>query len=65
MHANNIQIILLRLKNGSRLLRLTEPETGLALERALNPSRPVLQQKQQFKAMFEAMIQHSEVLVGA
>jgi len=65
MQTDNIQITLLRLKDGSRLLRLSEPETGLALERALNPSRPVLRQKQQLKALFEAMLQRSEVLVGA
>lgn len=60
-----IQITLLRLKDGSRLLRLSEPETGLALERALNPNRPVLRQKQQLKALFESMIQRAEVLVAA
>jgi len=65
MHAENIQITLLRLKDGSRLLRLSEPETGLALERALNPNRPVLRQKQQLKALFESMIQQAEVLVAA
>ena len=65
MQADNIQITLLRLKDGSRLLRLSEPETGLALERALNPNRPVLRQKQQLKALFESMIQRAEVLVAA
>jgi len=62
MYAENIQITLLRLKDGSRL---SEPETGLALERALNPDRPVLRQKQQLKALFESMIQRAEVLVAA
>ena len=65
MQTDNIQITLLRLRDGSRLLRLSEPETGLALERALNPNRPVLRQKQQLKALFEAMIQRSEVLMAA
>jgi hypothetical protein len=37
----------------------------LALERTLNPNRPLLRQKQQLKALFEAMIQRSDVLVGA
>ncbi|MBE2286617.1 MAG: hypothetical protein IAE77_24390 [Prosthecobacter sp.] len=60
-----IQINLLRLKDGSRLLRLSEPETGLALERVLNPSRPVLRQKQQLKALFEPMIQGADALVAA
>jgi hypothetical protein len=41
MKAETIQITLLRLKDGTRLLRLTESETGLALERALNPDSEV------------------------
>ena len=65
MQTDNIQITLLRLKDGSRLLRLSEAETGLALERTLNPNRPLLRQKQQLKALFEAMIQRTDVLVGA
>ena len=65
MHAENIQITLLKLKESSRLLRLTEPETGLALERAINPQRPLLAQKQQLKALFESMIQRAEVLLAA
>lgn len=65
MHAENIQITLLKLKDCSRLLRLTEPETGLALERTLNPQRPLLAQKQQLKALFESMIQRADVLMAA
>jgi hypothetical protein len=65
MQTDNIQITLIRLQDGSRLLRLSEPETGLALERALNPNRSVVRQKQQFKALFESMIQSAGVLVAA
>lgn len=65
MHAENIQITLLKLKESSRLLRLTEPETGLALERAINPQRTLLAQKQQLKALFESMIQRADVLLAA
>lgn len=65
MQTGTIQITLLKLKDGSRLLRLTEPATGLALERALNPNRPVLRQKQQLKALFESMIQQAEALIAA
>lgn len=61
MHAENIQIILLKLKDGSRLLRLTESEMGLALERSLNPQRSLLAQKQQLKALFESMILRADV----
>ncbi|MFO1439868.1 MAG: hypothetical protein U1F81_16215 [Verrucomicrobiaceae bacterium] len=65
MHAENIQITLLKLKDGSRLLRLTEPETGLALERAIHPQRPLLAQKQQLKALFVSMIQRADALLAA
>jgi len=65
MHAENIQITLLKLKDGCRLLRLTEPEMGLALERTLNPQSPLLAQKQQLKALFESMILRADVLRAA
>ena len=65
MYADNIQITLIKLKNGSRLLRLTESETGLALERTLNPQRPLLSQKQQLKALFESMLQRAAILLAA
>jgi hypothetical protein len=42
---DKIQITLFCLKDGSRLIRFSEPETGLALERALNPNRPLLRDK--------------------
>lgn len=51
MQIDNIKITPLRLKDGSHLIRLSEPEAGLALERALNPNRPLLRQKQQLKAL--------------
>lgn len=61
MHADTIQITLLKLKDGTRLLRLIESETGLALERALNPNRPLLRQKQQMKALFDSMLEQVEL----
>jgi hypothetical protein len=57
MKPDTIQMALLRLQDGSRLLRLSEPETGLALERALNPDRSVVRQKPQLKALFQSVIQ--------
>ena len=62
MKADTIQITLLKLKDGSRLLRLTEAETGLALERILNPDRPLLVQKQQLNTLFQSMIQRAYTL---
>lgn len=65
MYADRIQITLLRLKDGSRVLRLTEPDTGLTLERTLNPQRPLLSQKQQLKSLFESMLQRADALLVA
>ena len=64
MQTDNIQITLLRLKDGSRLIRLSEFETGIALERAMNPNRPLLRQKQQLKSMYYSMLQHSKLLAS-
>ena len=49
-----IQMELIKLKGGERLLRLTEPQSGLSLERKLNPERPVADQKKQLLSVFEA-----------
>ena len=61
---DNIQITLLRLKDGSRLLRLSEPESGLALERSINPNRRLLRQKQQLKALLNFILQRAELLAN-
>ena len=42
----NIQIDLIKLVNGERLLRLTEPRSGLALEKMLDPQKLVASQKE-------------------
>ena len=64
MQTDKIQITLLRLKDGTRLLRLSEPETGLAFERALNHNRPLLRQKQALRALFDSMLQRAELLAS-
>jgi hypothetical protein len=56
-----IQLELIKLKNGERLLRLTEPRSGLSLERKLNPEQPVADQKKQLLSVFEAALAQSEL----
>lgn len=63
MQTDNIQIALLRLKDGARLLRLSEPETGLTLVRAMNPNRPLLRQKETLRARFDFILQRAEILI--
>jgi hypothetical protein len=56
-----IQMELVKLKDGERLLRLTEPQSGLSLERKLNPQRSVADQKKQLLAIFEAALARVEL----
>ncbi len=62
MHVENIQITLLKLKDGSRLLHLTESAMGPVLESMLNPCRPLLAQIEQLKALFESMTRGADVV---
>ena len=56
-----IQMELIKLKDGERLLRLTEPQSGLSLERKLNPERPVSIQRKQLLSVFEAALAQAEL----
>lgn len=58
-----IQIELVKLPGGERLLRLTEPLSGLALERKLDATRPVHDQEQQLLDVFEIAIKRAELTV--
>ena len=55
-----IQMELIKLKDGERLLRLTEPQSGLSLERKLNLEQPVANQKEQLLSVFEAALARAE-----
>jgi len=52
-----IEMLLLKLADGARILRFSEPKSGLSLEKRLDPSQPVLQQKQRWKAVFAEMLE--------
>jgi hypothetical protein len=57
---DNIQIQLITLTTGGRLLRLEDPETGLSVERKLNPEKPLVAQKARLVRLFEEML-HAEL----
>ena len=57
---NNIEIELVKLADGARLLRFTEPKSGLTLERKLDPRRSVTAQKQQLARVFEVTLVKAE-----
>ncbi len=56
-----IQMELVKLKGGQRLLRLTEPKSGLSLEGKLSPKQPVANQKEQLLSVFEAARARAEL----
>ncbi len=60
-NGNRIQIELVKLATGARLLRLTEPTSGLALERTLDPKVPVSAQKVALAKVFQAALDQAQL----
>jgi len=61
---DKIQIDLIKLIGGERLLRLTEPQSGLSLEKKLAPSDAVVRQKENLLRVFEAALARAEALAA-
>lgn len=53
---NKIQCDLIKLAGGERILRLTEPHSGLCLEKKLHPDQPVVRQKERLLEALEAAL---------
>lgn len=51
-----IELFLLKLADGGRILRLSEPQSGLCLEERLDPQDSVARQKERWKQVFVAML---------
>ena len=58
---DKIQIDLIKLLSGERLLRLTEPQSGLALEKRLDPKQPIVRQRERLFSVFEAALARAEL----
>ena len=58
---SKIQIDLIKLGSGERLLRLTEPQSGLSLEKKLAADQPVVRQKERLLGVFEAALARAEL----
>ena len=58
---STIQIDLIELVSGERVLRLTEPQSGLSLEKKLDAKQPVVRQKQRLLGVFEAALARAEL----
>lgn len=52
----DVELLLLKLTDGGRILRLSEPRSGLCLEKRLDPQDSLLRQKQRWLHVFTAMI---------
>ena len=59
---SEIQIDLVKLADGSRLLRLSDPTSRLCLEKRLDPSASVLRQKQHWLHAFHGLLSMNEPL---
>ena len=53
----DIELFLLKLADGERILRLSEPQSGLCLEKRLDPQDSVARQKERWKQVFVAMLE--------
>ena len=60
-HRNEIQVDLIKLIGGERLLRLTYPPLGLVLEKKIDPKQAVLRQKERLFGVFEAALVQAEL----
>ena len=58
---DKIQFDLIKLLNGERILRLTEPQSGLALEQKLAPADVVVRQKEKLLGAFQAALARVEL----
>ena len=56
-----IQVDMIKLVGGERLLRLTEPRSGLALEKKLDPQKSVVRQKEKLLGVFEVALARAEL----
>lgn len=59
---NTIQFDLIKLLNGGRVLRLTEPLSGLSLEKKLSADDAVVRTKEKLLGVFEAALAWAELI---
>jgi hypothetical protein len=58
---DKIQFDLIKLLTGERILRLTEPQSGLSLEKKLSPADAIVLQKEKLLGVFEAALERAEL----
>ena len=60
-HREQIEVDLIKLTDGARLMRLSYQPLGLVLEKKLEANRPVTKQKTQLFDIFEAALAKAEL----
>jgi len=60
----DIEMLLIKLADGARILRFSEPASGLCLEKRLEPKESVARQKQRWKQVFATMLERELGAVG-
>ncbi len=55
-NSSDIQVDLIKLISGQRMLRLTDNSSGLTLEKKLDADQPIVRQKKQLLSIFEAAL---------
>jgi hypothetical protein len=60
----DIEIELIRLAGGDSVLRLTDPASGLCLQRILDRQKAVVAQKNNLMSVFQAALARAEVLAA-
>ena len=61
---SKIQIDLIKLVSGDRILRLSDAHTGLALEKKVEADKPVVRQKERLLGVFEAALARAEAIAA-
>lgn len=61
-HRDKIQVDLVKLVSGERLMRLTDLPSGLVLEKKLDPKQAVARQKEQLFGVFEAALAKAKLI---
>jgi len=62
---DRIQFDLVKLLNGERILRLTDPLSGLSLEKKLSPGEAIVRQKGRLLEIFQATLATAEKVDAA
>ena len=61
---SKVQIDLLKLTSGDRILRLSDSRSGLALEKKLDAQQPVVRQKERLLGVFDAALARAEAITA-